>query len=221
MAKRKADGVERIYEHAKRRAMEFTFAPGQKIKEGVLASEFGVSRIPVREALNRLASEGFVTFIPNKGFFCRDIDPRQILGLYQVRAALETWSFRNACKAVGDEALDRFYAEWSGRHAVDTYESLNTYDAEFHVAMAELSGNRLLVAQLRQVEDKILAFRTLELKDRARREKTLGEHEMIVDLLKGREADRGAELLENHILQSAENAIQSAVKRYFNEKTSP
>ncbi len=214
MTKRKADGVERVYEHVKRRAVDFGFDPGQKVKEGELAAEFGVSRIPVREALNRLVTEGFMSFIPNRGFFCRDIDSDEILALYQVRAALEMWSFKTACGTATDDALKKFCRFWSSKGATARFKSLDAYDAEFHFALAELSGNPILLKQLRQIEDKILVFRNLELKDDDRREKTLGEHRQIVTHLSDRQAEAGSLLVEKHILSSAENAIAAARSRF-------
>lgn len=216
MTKRKADGVERVYERVKRRAMLFGFDPGQKVKEGALAAEFGVSRIPVREALNRLVTEGFMNFIPNKGFFCRDIDAAEILSLYQVRAALEMWSFRMACGTAKDAELMEFCDSWSDPGAMAKFDSLDIYDAEFHSALAALSGNQILLKQLRQIEDKILAFRNLELEDAKRRDKTLEEHRNVVDLLRDRQAETGSLLLERHILGSAENAIAAARNRFAN-----
>ena len=214
MAIRKADGVERVYELAKRRAMDFSYAPGQKIKEGELAAEFGVSRIPVREALNRLVSEGFMSFVPNRGFFCREIDAEKILSLYQVRAALEMWSYRAACRVADDADLVRFCDAWGAEDAPTRFASLDVYDAEFHIAMASLSRNDLLRVELKQIEDKILAFRNLELENAERRGKTLDEHRKIVALLKGRQAELGSLLLEQHILNSAENAILAARRRF-------
>jgi len=210
MSKRKADGVERIYEQIKRRAMEFTFEPGQKVKEGELAAEFGVSRIPVREALNRLVSDGFMTFVPNRGFFCRDIDVDDILSQYQVRAALEMWSFRRSCRVASDEALTEFCDRWSAKTQPDTFESLNHYDAQFHLSLAELSRNKPLLNQIGQISDKIFAFRNLELQDQRRRSQTFDEHDKIVSMLRRRQADLGSLLLEEHILNSAESAMASA-----------
>lgn len=214
MAKRKADVVERVYDRAKEMAMEFSFEPGQKVKEGELGAELGVSRIPVREALNRLVSEGFMTFVPNRGFFCRGIDLDEILSLYQLRAALETWAFRTACRGVSEAKLQGFVADWSRSAVTERFGTLNAYDAEFHSAMAGLAGNPLLIAQLRQIAEKIAAFRNLDLEDSERRIRTLNEHEAIVAALAARQSEAGARLLERHILDSAQSAIAAARTRF-------
>lgn len=210
MAVRKADVVERVYARLKRRAMEFAFAPGEKVKERVLAAEFGVSRTPVREALNRLSTEGFVTFIPNRGFFCREVDTDQIAQTYAVRAALEVWAFRRACSATPKADLAAFHARWGARDVAAGFETLDIYDCRFHSGMAALSGNGVLVQELQEIGEKILAFRNLELRDEQRRDQTLREHGQILSALVSRDAAAGCALLERHILNSAEKAIAAA-----------
>ena len=64
--------------------------PGQHVQEVPLAEQLGVSRTPVRTALNTLANEGFLVYQPNKGYFVRQFDIAEILEVYEVRAALES-----------------------------------------------------------------------------------------------------------------------------------
>ena len=63
--------VDRVYEQLKAMAVSYEFKPGERLNEGELAKRLGVSRTPLREALNRLNTEGFLRFTPGKGFFCR------------------------------------------------------------------------------------------------------------------------------------------------------
>ena len=211
--KRKADGVEKVYEQVKKMAMEFSFNPGQKIKEGMLATEFGVSRTPVREALNRLTSEGFMSFIPNRGFFCRDIDLDEITQLYQIRAALEVWSFKLACENLSDAELDGFCEKWADGGDITLYDSLNVYDVEFHHQTAALSQNPLLLRQLIEISEKIIVFRNLDLENHNCRNMTMNEHKQIIAALAARNVEEGSRLLESHISDSAESAIEMAKLR--------
>ena len=70
--------VDRAYERLKRMAIGYHLKPGERLNEGELAKQLGVSRTPLREALNRLAMEGFLRFSPGKGFFCRELDPKGV-----------------------------------------------------------------------------------------------------------------------------------------------
>src|ERR1700730_760184 len=70
--------VARVYEQLKRRAITFEFRPGDRLNEVAIARQFGVSRTPLREALNRLTMDGFLTFSPNQGFFRRPLEVNEI-----------------------------------------------------------------------------------------------------------------------------------------------
>src|SRR5713226_2915995 len=65
--------VDRVYEQLKAMAVSYELKPGERLNEGELAKRLGVSRTPLREALNRLNTEGFLRFTPGKGFFCREL----------------------------------------------------------------------------------------------------------------------------------------------------
>src|SRR5665213_3641148 len=86
---RPARSTDRVYEQIKLMAMTYAFLPGDHINEVDLARQLNVSRTPVREALNRLSSEGFTSMLPNRGFFGRLLDPTEIFNLFEYRCALE------------------------------------------------------------------------------------------------------------------------------------
>jgi DNA-binding GntR family transcriptional regulator len=65
--------VDRVYEQLKAMSVSFELKPGERLNEGKLAKRLGVSRTPLREALNRLNTEGFL----GKGFFCRELDAHE------------------------------------------------------------------------------------------------------------------------------------------------
>ena len=70
--------------------------PGQKLHHQELSERLGVSRTPVREALTRLAQEGYVSFLPNRGFTCKEIRLQEAEELYQLREALEAFAVEKA-----------------------------------------------------------------------------------------------------------------------------
>src|ERR1700752_1900901 len=86
--------VDRVYEHLKAMAVSYEFKPGERLTEGELARHLGLSRTPLREALNRLNTEGFLRFTPGKGFFCRELDAHEIFDLYELRKSIEVASVR-------------------------------------------------------------------------------------------------------------------------------
>src|ERR1700730_8652435 len=97
--------VDRVYEQLKAMAVSFEFKPGARLNEGAIASQLGVSRTALREALNRLNTEGFLRFTPGKGFFCRELDAHEIFDLYELRKSIEVASIRLAIKRAKDEDI--------------------------------------------------------------------------------------------------------------------
>ena len=82
MIKPKPSGrVESVYQTLREMAVDFRLKPGERINEVALARALGASRTPLREALNRLVSEGFLTFEPGRGFFCRKLMVKDVYEL--------------------------------------------------------------------------------------------------------------------------------------------
>ena len=85
--------------------------PGQKLHHQQLSERLGVSRTPVREALTRLVQEGYVSFLPNRGFTCKEIRLQEAEELYELRESLEAFAVEKAVEKLTDQALARACAE--------------------------------------------------------------------------------------------------------------
>jgi DNA-binding GntR family transcriptional regulator len=210
-AGRPADSVERVYAAAKDLAVKHHFLPGARINEVDLARRLAVSRTPVREALNRLVRDGFLRFVPNRGFFARDVTPDLVRDLYELRAALEVAAVRLACVRAPDAGIADVATAWEAATGPDyrstRLEKLARADAAFHMSIAKLSGNEQLVASLASLNEQIHYFRRVDQEHRGRREETYGEHGDILACLAARDADRAGRLMEKHIVFSREHAL--------------
>ena len=94
-----------LYEAIQEMAVSYKFKPGERLNERALAQQLGVSRTPLREALNRLSAEGFLDFEAGRGFSCRPLEPKQVMDLYGLRAALERESVRLAVDHATEEDI--------------------------------------------------------------------------------------------------------------------
>ena len=207
---RAADSVERVYRAVTQRAVNWRFAPGERINEVALASELGVSRTPVREALNRLARDGFVRFVPNRGFLARDLTPELVRDLYELRAAIEVAAIRLACVRASDDAIARLADTWSAateNPSARRLDRLTSADESFHRGIARLSDNRQLIATLERVNAQIRFFRRVDQEAPERRDRTYREHADVLDCLARRDARRAGDLIERHIVLSRERAL--------------
>ena len=104
------NNVERLYERLRQMAADFEFKPEERINESVLSKRLGASRTPLREALNRLVAEGFLTFHSGKGFYCRALSPDGILHLYEARVAIECEALRCSIQHASDHRIGEIVA---------------------------------------------------------------------------------------------------------------
>ncbi|MEP9348258.1 GntR family transcriptional regulator [Xanthobacter sp. KR7-225] len=206
--KRAADVVEKVYRQVRDMAIDYRFRPGERINEVELAQRFDVSRTPVRQALNRLEQEEFVTFVPNRGFFAREITPQDIRQIYEFRALVECGAFRLACERATDDAIRRIQRAWKEQTTrCHDWKMISEADENFHVAIADLAGNPHIVKSLKDLNAKIRFFRRIDLEDAKRRENTYLEHATILDRLRKRAVD-GEETLRKHIVMSSAHAVE-------------
>ena len=241
---RAQSSVDRIYEAVKDMTITYRLKPGERLNEGALAKRLGASRTPLREALNRLNAEGFLTFEVGKGFFCREFKPRDIFELYQLRAVLEAAAVRLVCEAASEaeiDALDLFIrdtgpadggpvegapveggpvegapVEGGSDHGGHSAEDLVSFDEQFHETLMAMTRNAEMQRVLRNVNARIKFFRWIDMEQR--RNETQGEHRQILAALRARNPDLAAERMRRHIerrLDQITEAIKEGYSRIY------
>lgn len=206
--KRAADVVEKVYRQVKEMAVEYRFRPGERVNEVELAQKFNVSRTPVRQALSRLVHEEFVTFVPNRGFYAREITPEDVRQIYEYRALIECGAYRLACQRATPEQIAEAERLWTEQTSTtQNSEQLGEADEAFHIAITEMAGNPHITTALRDVNAKLRFFRRIDLENPTRCNKTYDEHAAVLECLK-RGDPEGAEILRTHIVMSSEHAVE-------------
>ncbi|SAI66707.1 GntR family transcriptional regulator [Bordetella ansorpii] len=199
-----------VYDRIKAMAATFRLRPGERVNEVELARLLGVSRTPVREALNRIAAEGFLVATPNRGYSARPLDARQILDLYEYRATVELGLVRLVCARATDEQL-RELADFT-EQSRDTPETddqalhLLERDEAFHERLARLAGNDEFLRSVRSLNERIRFARWLDLK--SRRFATRNDHPEIVRALQARDLERVEALMRGHISHHLDHVIE-------------
>ena len=209
-SKRSADSAERAYKAIRKDLIEFKIRPEQRINEVQFAKSLELSRTPIREALNRLASEGFVLFQPNKGFFFRGLDIGDLLDLFEMRAIIEKAAFALLCARADDQGLWQLGAFWTEakvRYGVGDRDEILDLDEAFHVSMAELSGNPEIVRQLRALNARIRFVRRMQI-EHSPKDALLESHSALVDAALRRDCEGGMQLLQDHISLTVTQAQQ-------------
>ncbi|ANN76728.1 GntR family transcriptional regulator [Bordetella flabilis] len=200
-AARTSTGMAELYDAVKAMAVQFDFKPGQRINEVELARRLNVSRTPLREVLNQLMVEGFVTRSVNRGFIGRPLDAKQIHSLYEFRAVLECGIVRVACERATDAQLDTLLAAVEASRDVPEDSDatrLLALDEQFHLSLARLTGNDEFVRSLESINARIHFVRWIDMRQ-GRRSHTQAEHLCIVHALQARDDARLQELMSSHI----------------------
>ena len=210
--------ADRVYEQVKAMAVAYRLRPSERINEVELARQLGVSRTPLREALNRLAAEGFLVATANRGYTMMPLDPQRVLTLYEYRAILEVGALRLACERATDAELAELhnFAQHSRDEVDDDAHALRvlSLDEQFHEGLARLSGNDEMVRALRSLNERIRFVRWIDMQ--GRRSGTQAEHLRIMEHLRRREADAAATLMQAHIARRLDQ-IRDMIRTGFAE----
>lgn len=213
MAKAQSN-VDRLYIQLREMAADFAFKPNERINESTLASQLKASRTPMREALNRLAAEGFLTFQSGRGFFCRPLTPARILELYEARVAIECEGLRLACarasqaqRADLEGFLDQIEPMYhNGTNAQD----MLAMDEAFHTRLIALSGNAELGAMLANLNDRIRYIRLIDLQRlQGGASNGLSAHRKILGALMAGGASAADAAMRAHITRRREEATEA------------
>ncbi len=193
-------------------AMEYRFKPNERINELELAAKMQVSRSPIREALQRLVTEGLITFQVNRGFFCRGFDVEEILNLTEIRILLEERAVLLASQKASEQELRTLVDWWQKTSAMaDSLSSLDltAKDEEFHMRIAQLSGNLELVKMIEGINTRIHFVRQIEVEKHRRLSTTYTEHKSIADAMLKRDGQTASRIMGDHIRISATDAMDT------------
>lgn len=207
--------VDRVHAELRGMAMTFRFLPGERLNEAVLAKELGVSRTPLREALNRLTAEGFLTFSVNNGFFRKPLDVKEIFDLYEFRMHLELAAVRLAVERATEEQLaeiEAFSIESARDEPGRTIDDLVALDEQFHEMLMRLTGNVQMLNSLRNINARIQFVRWLDMTER--RAETQSQHAHIVAALRKRDLSESERLISEHIAHRLEQIFEKVERSY-------
>jgi DNA-binding GntR family transcriptional regulator len=192
----------RVYQDIVRLISSGRLAAGTRLDEQQIADELGVSRTPLREAISRLVKDGLIENRPYRGNFVRRFTGKEVHDLYEVRKGLEAMAVRLAIPRLADDdvvELRTILAEIDNALKASDLEAYGLADQQFHMTIAELSGNATLISMLNQLGGQIQLIRTMANQNPDVVEITAMERPEIVDAMAEGDVDRAAHLMEEHI----------------------
>lgn len=216
MAKQQHTVGSSTYENIKHDIMFGHLAPGAKLKLDALKSRYSASVSTLREALNRLASDGFVKAAEQRGFFVTPVSKADLLEIANLRVLLE-------CHAL-KESIEKGDTEWEGNlvaahHKLHRMEILmqngdetqtetwKRYDWEFHLAMIQACNSQNLLSLHSKIYDKYLRYQLLVLTFRG--ETAAEEHKNMLDAALARDVETSLLLLERHIQNGLDHCLDA------------
>lgn len=194
-----------IYQTLRQSIMNLELYPGSRVTETELAQHFGVSRTPVREALQRLAVEGYLTIRPKHGCYIRQLDVFELAEYYDVRVGLELEGIALMGQRTPYREVAQLAEDWDpqqARYGMSGSEEFKDAEELFHIRLAELCGNPILVQYLRDVNNHIRIVRRLGLPDQDSVMQTYREHHEICQRILANDLDGATVMLRAHIHES-------------------
>jgi DNA-binding GntR family transcriptional regulator len=197
--------AKRVRDDVLARILSGELQPGQRINEPDVAARLGVSRVPVREALRELESSGLVAARKHAGVFVRQLTPREVADLYELRAVLDAHAGRRAAtlpapaRAGLCAVLEQHTAEMhvaKGHRDVQAYYAANL---AFHQTLVDAGGNAALALHYRGIVRQLHLSRLKNLSSTRGMQASMAEHAQIVTALSAGDAARCAQLMADHV----------------------
>jgi DNA-binding GntR family transcriptional regulator len=184
---------------------------GAQLRPDAIAEQLDISVTPVREALHRMERDGLILKLPYRGWFVREFTEQEVRELYEMRAALESFSVGRACDRITGEEL-----AWLRDHQAvgeaalraGNMEAYRIYNRDLHAAITEAARNTYLSSAMGQLtlQSQMLMAKTIRLVGRPSR--AIEEHREVIDLIAARNKVEAQALIERHILSALEDIVR-------------
>ncbi len=187
------------------------FRDGDRLDEITLAARFGVSRTPIREALQRLVVSGLAEQLPRRGVFIRQPGPVDLMEMFETMAEIEAACGRLAALRITDAALASLQQANARCLAAVTAGDADGYYREnqtFHHVIYHETGNSFLEQEALRLNRRLSPFRRVQLRWRGRMAQSMAEHETVVAALRDGDSVRAADTLRAHVAVQGEKFHQ-------------
>jgi len=186
------------------------YKPNQRLNEAELSSSLGVSRGPIRESLQRLAYDGLVKLVPNKGAFIISFSLKEIEDIYELREYLEVLAIRLAVERSNKSDLHKLSELLK---VVEKVIEKNQYvyypwDSDYHLCIARSTKNENIVNAIQRLNAQTLLMRYMSGRRHGRAIEAFKEHFSIYEALCVRNSERAQHLMTEHIRTSKENVTK-------------
>lgn len=215
---------DQVYQELRRAILSGPISPGSVLVQEQLAEQLGISRTPVRDALDRLANEGLVLRRNGGRMQVAPLSLNELREKYEVRQVLEGLALRLAAQQLDESAMAKLERlVQTMRAAAEAHEHQRVTEAgnEFHDIIIAACGNQYLIQLLTSLNDSIRRYRQFAADLPGRATENIREHEQIYLAIAGGDFELARQHMEQHIAhsqQSLEQAIRQNRKFSFHQK---
>jgi len=208
------------YAAIKKRILDARYVPGERLSEVNLAKELGLGRSPIRTALAKLRSDGWVAISPQSGTYITSLSEKEIEDLLGLRLLLETHVANLAARLIGDDDLRKLRRAFDvvcptgvADLDEDAFEDFNEFDSLFHLTIYRAAGNALITDILANLLDKVQWLKSTTRPSSERIRSGFMELKRILEALEARDAKAAAARMREHIGNAANFSASAPTRR--------
>ena len=192
----------KIRDSLEQRIIEGELGIGIRLDETELSAHYGVSRTPVREALQRLSESGLAEHLPRRGTFVSTPNLSEIVEMFEVMAELECMAVRLATRRATNADIDALTeSNEACRAAFEAGDTKLYYElnAAVHRQIYKMSGNSFLTVEAQRLHDRLRPYRRLQLRVRGRMGESMNEHDIILAAMRDGDGQQAVFTMRKHI----------------------
>ncbi len=212
------------YQEVKAIILEGRIAPGKKLKEGDLAKALGISRTPIREAINRLAKEGLLEIFPQRGAYVVQFTEKDVFELFLIRENLEGLAARLASPKMTSSSLAKLESCIQGFREPFGDKDIQRYareDFKFHQSIVNLSDAQRLIQLVSSLHDHIRIYRLTTRGVADKMKSSLAEHRQIIEALGRGDPEESDRRMRQHIRRVRDGVMENIQFFLLDGKKSP
>ncbi|TZE80976.1 GntR family transcriptional regulator [Calorimonas adulescens] len=209
---------DKVFNLLKNAILSGELKPGERLVERKLSEKLGISRTPVREAIQKLKSQGLAVQLPRKGAVVSMVTPREVIDVFNIREVLEGLAARLAAENANKRQinqLNRILNEMEKCVALNNEEELEDLHIKFHETIYKIAGNEKLYQMLINLQEYIRTYTRVGYSFHGRIEEATMEHSQIVREIESHNASRAEYYAKRHI----ENSRDAYISKLEEEKS--
>ncbi|HZU64474.1 MAG TPA: GntR family transcriptional regulator [Novosphingobium sp.] len=204
---------ETLYQAVREAILDGRFAPGAELRQEVLARQYGVSRVPLREALSRLQADGLIELRPRRGFAVAELDVVEIIELFELRMVVEQHALEVAARMRSEADLREIEAllvqmEEIEAHTPGNFPEWLDLNRRFHHRLVACAGRERLAATVSNLRDATEPYVRLEAHATGHVEDASSEHRQLYDAVRERNATLAGEVAREHALGTMKRLVE-------------